>query len=129
MFVVRLTAEEIGKTGTDKPKPSWNEIADAITGMDGHHRPTLCLDGKDGSFLGIGGGDNGQYICFLVTASEAEFKLIGSPNAPDNRFDVFMGQWNIRSTREVTCLKDVLSVSKTFFETGTMCKDFEWNEI
>ncbi|MCA1481002.1 hypothetical protein I6F37_39415 [Bradyrhizobium sp. NBAIM08] len=78
--------------------------------------------------MGIGGGEDGVYVCFAVDAGGAEARLIGSPNASDGTFRVFMGQPNIRAKREAADRKTVLSVAKTYAELGELNSNYEWTK-
>ena len=129
MFITSMTVEVIGERPdlTKVPNPTWQNVESAIQSMNGDQRSIVTLDAPDGSFMAVGGGENGIYVCFVVDSSGSELRLLGSPAASTGTVGVYMGQQNIRSRREVADLATVLAVANLFAMEGELSANHQWS--
>lgn len=108
--------------------PTWPDIESAIRRLDGAHRSIVIL-GKDDpeiDFMGIGGGADGVYRCFVVTEDGREAALL-NPHEPGTEVrEVFMGQLTAVSAQECLSLEIVLEAARTYAQTSQMHPALTW---
>jgi hypothetical protein len=83
MYVTRLLIDDDRIVDWESPEtamshPTWQQIEEAIKGLDGTHRTlvTLGRDGGDCDYMVIVGGKGGVYTCGLYDADGREFAVV-----------------------------------------------------
>lgn len=135
LTVTRLYSEDDRIPDPNSPEkeqynPSWPDIESAIRRLDGVHR-SIVIIGKDDpeiDFMGIGGGANGLYRCFVVTAEGNEVTLLNPDESSDQIIDIFMGQRTKVLAKECLHLSVVLAAAQSYAQNSQMNPALLWQE-
>jgi hypothetical protein len=131
MFVTSLEATvwvEDGHESQTAEQPSWDDVLRAVQRLDGERCDGLILNGPNGAYLGIVGGQGGKYVvagkgrdgeAFILTVGQHQGRWIALNVG---------GQENEYADNEVAGLEDVLAVARTFFESGDCDRQFHWKD-
>lgn len=108
--------------------PSWPQIAEAIGHMDGKDRTYVILAASEESMgdelLTVGGGENGQYVCFCYEGDE--YNLVDPACTDQGVIQVLIGQLSARQRRELVSLDCVLQAAATYWATGERNPALSW---
>jgi hypothetical protein len=135
MYVKRLFMEDVRILDPQSPEvevydPTWDQIESAIRRLDGNHRSIVIIGQLDPEtdFMGIGGGKDGVYRCFVYDRQGREFAVIDPSKPPDKLVDILMGQKTSVSLQECIDLDTVLLAAKSYAESGQLEKKLTWKE-
>jgi len=135
MHVKRMFVEDVRILDPNSPEvevysPNWDQIENAIRKLDGNHRSIVIIGQLDPEidYMGIGGGKNGIYRCFVYDSNGREFALIDPSKSLNEAIDVLMGQTTSISAQECLPVEMVLQAAKTYAESGNKDTKLRWKE-
>jgi hypothetical protein len=135
MFVKYLDCEDyadIHNPDKEIENPTWNEIQKAILGLNGNTRSTVTIarDREDG-YMGIGGGENGLYICFICSylTGEEDWELCDPSKSTEQTVEMMTGQMTKKSLRSCIDLNSVLKAAETYANFGKRDRSLCWEML
>ncbi len=128
MFVTSLEVDAADGGDEVISKPSWPQVASLIKALDGELKDSLVLEGDDGSYMGIVGGLDGQYVVAGFLTASGRFILASEDGSGAIKYIPVCGDENPFCDFEIVNQEVVLDVAKTFFEKGICDPGFKWNE-
>jgi hypothetical protein len=108
--------------------PSWQEIRNALSGLDGTQRSTVIIGHEDPelNYLACGGGANGQYRCFAVTKDGDEVTLVNPEENSTDVIEVFMGQKSRVPKSHCVSIDDVIKAAFHYAQTSSLDPCLAW---
>jgi hypothetical protein len=128
MFVTTLEIDGIDGGDVTIDNPGWDLVEAEIRALDGDSKDSLVLQASDGSYMGISGGSNDEYVVAGYLVDTGRFILASGQGTGETKYIPVCGDENPFVDFEVVTLDIVLDVAKTFFEFGERDKKYEWNE-
>jgi hypothetical protein len=108
--------------------PTWDQVRQAITGLDGKRRTMVLLSDKDGgeTHMGISGQWDGKFMVY-ATKDNLNFFSLTDPAGSSNKRTLHVGgQDGEYEERKCVPLAWVLEAAEHFFETGELKPTMNW---
>ena len=135
MYVKRLYKEDYCIDDSSSPEvkvpdPNWEQIEYGIRQLDGNNKSVVIIGQQNPEidFMGIGGGKNGIYRCFVFDADACEFALIDPSMPQDQTSEVLMGQPTSISLQECVDLDMILKAARFYAEHGELEPGLNWKK-
>jgi hypothetical protein len=106
--------------------PSWAEVDEAVSRLDGKVHTLVTLDGEDGSTLFIGGSLEGMVVAW----SRQDQNLIARRGAGDEKVQIVVGgQVGDYARRNVLPIQIAKNIAKAYAD-GLRVQDlFKWDQV
>ena len=131
MSVTRLYFDDDTKVPSQNEvvNPTWQEIRNALSCLDGSHRSTVIIghDDPELNYLAFGGGANGQYRCFAVTNEGDEVSLVNPNENSTEVVEVFMGQRSRIPKSHCASIDDVIRAALYYAQTSSLDPCLTWH--
>lgn len=106
--------------------PSWEDIASLIDSMDGDHIDSVILSqNSEDHYLGIGGGEDGIYICFIAEGNKYYRKW--DNNKPDGTMEINVGgqpgDFPIKMQCDIVSIKEI---AKYYYCHSERNPQYDW---
>jgi hypothetical protein len=131
MFVKFMFADEWrdrADHGAGLANPTWDQVKQAITALDGKQRTMLTIADKEGSdhFMLIAGQWNGR--CLVnATKDNLDFFSLTDPAGSSNKRTLYVGgQDGEYEERKCVPLAWAVEAAEHFFETGDLKSTMNW---
>lgn len=122
--------EIIGRNGLDARRvehPKWEVVADAICGLERESGGGVIMEGPDGAYMGIV-GERSQFVVSGDERGGRHFILAAGPADWSKWIEILVGgQPSEYAPYEIATLEIVLTVARTYFESGQCDERFRWN--
>lgn len=109
--------------------PTWQDIETAIRRLDGDACSMLVLGiGDPVPHMGIGGGEDGNYIVYATPDNWVFYNLTNPEAPPGKSFLVAGGQRGDYANKQCVGLTEVLRAAKTYAESGQLEASLIWEK-
>jgi len=117
----------LGASHESLERPSWEQIEDAVRQMDGHGRCEVSLVVDDETYLMLGGGAGGRFVCEVVGPwGDCALSDPAQPEGPP--VPVNDGQPSLYDPRHVIGLAAVLQAARHFATKGEPTPSYAWGK-
>lgn len=127
LVVTRMDGPE-DRDPTELEQPAWRDIEEAIRRLDGSTCSLVILGiGEPPTpHMGIGGGENGQYIVY-ATPDNIVFHTLINPNATSGKVMLVAGGQRGAYEKQICVgLPEALRAARTYAESGELDSSLTW---
>lgn len=143
MYIETLSFEDwqgIHNRGEIITDPTLEQVEAALRDLDGSRRTLVTLQAPDGSYLAIGGGNDGRYVVSATISSgtmggEEIFNLT-SPYDAEQRSETLTRCWVVTGgqgadypRRETVELERALHAARVYAERGVLDSSLPWEQV
>jgi hypothetical protein len=124
---VLISVMHLGANHPSVQQPAWEQIQEAVLQMDGHGRCWVSIVADEETYLMLGGGADGRYVCEVVVP-QGDFVLCDPTQPEGDPVPINNGQLSLYEPRHVVDLGKALQATRHFAATRELDPSLTWYE-